>query len=108
MTSIAITAWGETLEVTPDFSRYSNGRLAVLLNCSEGPYAKLTTNLPEEPLAEDEVFIKDWAENEYLVEALTDAGWIEMTGRKVPVGFGFAKVAHLAGPLLAAKADSLV
>lgn len=102
-TSLAITAWGETIEVTPEFSTYSNDRLAISFDCAEGPYAKLTVNLPKDSLDIGEVFIKDWSENEYLVEALVDAGWIKFTGRKVPVfDWADAKVAHLAGPLLQA------
>lgn len=106
--TIDITAYGHTMTVTPYFGRYANGRLAVKFNCDEGPYATLTVNLQNEYLDEDEVFIKDWSENEALALALINAGWIEYTNREVQAGFVIAKAAHLAGPLLEAKANSLV
>lgn len=40
------------------------------------PIAKATTNLPDEPCEENEVFVKDYSENEGMTEALIDAGII--------------------------------
>lgn len=98
--SLTITAFGATHEVHPEFGAYSNGRLAISFFDEEGPYAKLTVNMPDDHLDPGEVFIKDWSENEPLALALLDAGWIEYTGREVQAGFAIAKVARLAGPLL--------
>ena len=109
MTTITFTAFGVEVTALPEFARYDNGRLAIkMVETDEMPYATLTVNMPNDFLAEDEVFIKDWAENEEMVLALLEQGWLEYTGREVQAGFAIAKVAHLAGPLLAAKADSLV
>ena len=41
-----ITAFGETDEVYLVKKTYPNGRLAVLLDSDEGPYAVLTVNIP--------------------------------------------------------------
>jgi hypothetical protein len=58
-------------------SRYMNGRLALYLTTpNEGRIAICTTNLPNEPLAPDEVFIKDYSENEGMLDALAHAGVI--------------------------------
>lgn len=98
--NIDITAYGETLTVTPSMGRYSNGRLAISFDCDEGPYAKLTLNLPDEHLNEGEFFVKDYSENEPLALALIDAGWVEFQGREVQAGFCIVPVAKAAGPLL--------
>ena len=57
--------------------QYRNGRLAIkLITKYEEPMGTSTLNIPEEPLNEDEVFIRDSEENEGMVKALLDAGVI--------------------------------
>ena len=100
-TTIIFTAFDQTFAVTPQLSSYNpNGRVAIAFFDEDGPFAKLTTNLPDQHLNEGEVFVKDWAENEPLVEALLEFGWLELTGREVQSGFVFPKVMRPAGPLL--------
>ena len=54
-----------------------------------------TVNMPEEALGPGEVIIKDYSENEGIMQALADAGVLEDTGRSVPRrGSGF-KVARI-------------
>ncbi len=65
---------------------YDNGRIALRLVDEEGPVATATVNLPEEPLAADEVAIKTYSENEGMLESLLDAGIVEDTGRKAWAG----------------------
>ncbi len=62
-------------EITVTVSSYAvNGRLAVNLLYRDGedgiwkPYAFPTVNLPNEPLQENEAFIKDFDENEGILE----------------------------------------
>jgi len=73
---------------------YGNGRRALELY-DNGPIAKATVNIPEVELAEDEVCIKDWSENEGMLDALVEAGIVEDTGRRVEAGFVTAPVARI-------------
>lgn len=60
---------------------YGNGRLAVQLVFDQGPLAVATINLPDEPLGTDFVFIKNYSENEGMVDALVLAKVIEPRAR---------------------------
>jgi hypothetical protein len=78
--------WDCRLEV----SRYSNGRLALLLveDRKDGEsVAVASVNLPFDYLGNNEVFIKDYSENEGMLNALNAAGIIEVTGERVWSGF---------------------
>ena len=49
------------------FGRYTNGRLAIQLYDTNGePFATATINVPAMPLAQNQVLIKDYEENEGL------------------------------------------
>jgi hypothetical protein len=54
---------------------YSNGRVALqLINAVDNsPIAKATINIPEIALSDDQVIIKDYAENEGMLQALFQA-----------------------------------
>lgn len=59
------------------FVTYSNKRNAIqLVNIADGSLAAIATvNMPNHKLNnENEIFIKDWGENEGMVEALREAG----------------------------------
>lgn len=76
--------------------RYGNGRLALELVDSKGePVAVATVNVPGSPLADDEVFIKDYSENEGMLDSLVAAGIVERTGKSVQSGFISIPVAKL-------------
>lgn len=71
--------------------QYGNGNLALLLVDAETgePIAKATLNPWEDVvLAADEIVVKDYSENEGMLEALTAAGIVEQTGRCVPLPYG--------------------
>jgi hypothetical protein len=55
--------------------KYNNDRTALQLVDVEdgGPIAMATVNMPDQPLADDEVYIKSWSENEGMAEALMKA-----------------------------------
>jgi len=57
---------------------YNNGRLAITLITETGePMAVATVNLPDEDIMYDShVFIKDWSENEGMLDALVRSGVI--------------------------------
>lgn len=51
------------------------------------PYATATANLPDVPLDDDKVLIKNYSENEGLSSALQKGGITEFTGETVPSGY---------------------
>lgn len=75
--------------------RYNNDRIALQLisaveneEIAQGePIAMATVNIPTVPLADDEVIIKNYSENEGIEQVLIDAGIIEPTGKIVAGGF---------------------
>jgi hypothetical protein len=72
------------------FAQYSNGRTAIELVDAEGwhePIARASVNLPDAPLEDDEIFIKDWSENEGMVGALVRAGVVSESIGYEPSGF---------------------
>ena len=85
MTEVSFQGWASRVQK----AQYENGRTALqLVDAQDGePVATATINLPDEPLAEGEVFVKDYSKNRGIKSALTLAGIIEPTGR-------FAKAVH--------------
>jgi len=82
-------------ELQVSFSAYSmhdGQRTAIVLNnASTGErYMVATVNLPQEPLKEDEVLIKNWSENEGIYQALVSAGIISQAIDHVATGFVYA------------------
>jgi Domain of unknown function (DUF4313) len=65
------------------------GRVVLFLNDAENgePIATCTTNVPKEPLAVDEVFIKNYSENEGMLDFLVNAGVVKDTGRRIKSGY---------------------
>lgn len=74
-------------DVTLHCGYYSNGRLAIQANCDDGPYGKLTVNLPDDTVGPNEIFVRTTEENEHLAKAAMKTGLFEDTGKKVPSGF---------------------
>lgn len=71
---------------------YTNGRIALFLtDDTDGePVATASVNLPEEVISEGEAthtFIKDYSENEGILEVLFDAGYISPVIRSVNSGW---------------------
>ena len=63
---------------------YSNGGAAIVLeNVNNEPddYVKATINVPGVNLSEGQVLIKNWSENEGLLEALEIAGIVSVENR---------------------------
>jgi Domain of unknown function (DUF4313) len=77
--------------------QYDNGRLALqLVDAVDGdPIARATVNLPNEQIAEGEIFVKNHSENEGMLQALQQAGIVEPTGRMVVSGFVKVPVAKV-------------
>ncbi len=76
--------------------QYPNGRTAIQLYAEDGePIATATVNVPNYPLGEGEVLIKDYAENAGILASLSNAGIIEPTGKTIPVGHAQTHVCRL-------------
>ena len=85
----------------PEIGRYYNGRIAITYSIVEDeeigqePFCTATINLPDEPLEEDEVIIKSYAENEGLYQCMMRDGVISEVIRWVRSGFIEAPVCRL-------------
>jgi hypothetical protein len=81
-------------------SKYiGGGRLALVGLREDGDlYARLTVNLPNEPLDKGEFFVKTWSGNEQFARDAMATGKFINTGRKVPTGFVMAEIWKLADP----------
>jgi len=71
------------------FGQYHNGRTGIeLVSEKDGsPVAVATVNIPDVYLDKDEVIIKNYSENEGMLDTLVNAKIVEPTGRKVHTGF---------------------
>jgi len=71
------------------FAKYGNGRTAIqLLDVTDDSVvAVATTNLPDVTIANNEVIIKDYSENEGMIAALRNAGVITNPTRFIHTGF---------------------
>lgn len=79
-------------------SHYGDSSQAITITATtlEGePQFTATVSIVGELPAEGCVFLKGWSENEGIPEALVKAGVVELTGRKVRVGFSEAIEAKL-------------
>lgn len=84
-------------ELTLVSGRYQNGRLAIKAVNGDGePVATLTVNIPEVELAEGQIIVKDWSENEGAFSTLIHAGLIEHV-KDVEAGFCEANVCNWLG-----------
>lgn len=77
---------------------YGNGRVALSLVDEEGPVATATVNLPGAKLDPNQVAIKNYAENEGMLDALVTAGVVKPTGETVRSGFVEVPICELQPP----------
>lgn len=85
--------------------RYQNSRTALELVIAEDdedrelykgePMATATVNMPQVALENNEVIIKDYSENEGMLETLVKAGIVEDTGKVVESGFVVCHICKL-------------
>jgi hypothetical protein len=80
-----------------DKGEYGNGRVALsLVNPKNGEYiAVASVNVPEEKLAKDEVIIKNYSENQGILDVLVAAGIVSKPIRTVDVGMTTAPVCKI-------------
>jgi hypothetical protein len=77
--------------------KYPNGRTSIkLIDAEDGcPVMTATTNVPEVELAENEIIIKNYSENEGVLEFLQENGIVGEVKRTIGVGFVSAPVVEL-------------
>jgi hypothetical protein len=80
--------------------RYDNGRPALqLVDAEDGsPIATATVNLPDVALGRNQVAIKNYSENEGMLDALVAAGVVKPTGQTVRSGYVEVPVCDLQPP----------
>jgi hypothetical protein len=81
-------------------SKYANGRTALILNDAHNgeQIAVATVNLPDVACGPNQVFIKDYSENEGMLAALEAAGVVKATGQTVNSGYVSVPCAELLPP----------
>ena len=76
-------------------AQYTNNRTAIQIFSPNGPEMTATVNIPDQPLEPDQVLIKNWTENEGILEALIDNNVITDTGLLISTGFVQANLCTL-------------
>ena len=87
--TVTLTHFGRPVTVSVETGRYAHGDgLAVqLIDTGDGMhYATVSVNVEGAPLAGEEFVFKTYSENEGLLEALTAAGVVAVTGKTTDVG----------------------
>ena len=97
MQTFTFNQFGESTEVYIRQRNYPNGRPALeLIDASDNiPYTVASVNLPNVLLDENEILIKDYSENEGILDFLTYNNVVHPTGREVQSGFVWIPVCTL-------------
>jgi len=85
----------------------ASGENAVMLMAPSGErllVLSVCPHPPTPPAADDEMWIKDWSENEGVADALVKAGVVTLTGRTAPAGHAVMLHAKLTPEALADRA----
>ena len=81
---------------TVDIAQYGNGRPAIQLMAPDGQVMSVATvNLPKAEIGDTHVCVKNYSENDGLLEILQNAGVIGHTVFKLPVGYDEVHVCEL-------------
>jgi hypothetical protein len=81
--------YGEQFNISLVFGQYRNGQRAIeMIDEADGaPYAVATVALVNEQLSADEVAIKNWSENDGVLESLIENEIVSAPIRYVSSGF---------------------
>lgn len=81
--------YGDSYNVTINELQYGNKRTALEFIDEEdsSPVLVATVNIPDEYLNPGEIIIKNWSENEGVLEYLQSKGIVSEVIRTVPTGF---------------------
>lgn len=96
MDTIKFKEWNCIIE----YKKYKNNRTAIALvdEISFEPIAVATINVPNVPLKDNEVIIKDYSENEGLLDVLVKANIVKKLGKNVQVGYAKCEICKLLIP----------
>lgn len=88
------------------FERYiADQKLCINIIDAHGiPATRLTINISD-PLEDDEFHVKNWSENDGLLESLVKSGHIIATGKFSETGFVKAPICRLAESLVSDEAE---
>jgi hypothetical protein len=84
------------------YAQYGNGRTAIQLMAEDDgqPIAIASVNLPDEPMEADEIAIKDYSENEGMLDCLVEAKIVSHALRFVRISqWVTVPICHLMGVL---------
>ena len=97
MKTFKLTAFGQTRDVVIQLHKYSNGRPVIqLVDAEDGePYATATVNIPDVLLLDNEVLVKDYSENEGMLDFLSKNNIVTPTPNGVQSGFVWVPIAIL-------------
>jgi hypothetical protein len=97
MKTFTINQWESSTEVFVRVGTYPNGRVSIsLFDTEDGcPYAIASVNLPDVLLADNEVLIKDYSENEGILDFLLENKIVSRTENGVQSGFVWIPVCTL-------------
>ncbi len=78
------------------FAKYQDGSTALLILTSLGePLIKVTACLPHIALAKDQILVKDYSENEGILDCLVKLEIIEDLEDPIPSGYAILNVCKL-------------
>lgn len=97
MKTFKLTAHGQSYNVTVNLAKYANNRTSISLTDADNgePYATATVNIDNVLLADNEVLIKDYSENEGMLDFLVKNNIVTPTPNGVQSGFVWLPVAIL-------------
>ena len=84
-------------DVSVGFGQYQdNLRPTIMIMDLNGRTTMIASvNLPDEPCEPGHTYIKDWSENEGILQSLLDAGIIRDTGKSARTGFVSARYVQI-------------
>lgn len=89
------TKYGSYENCSVSLLKYRNGHPAIKINQGFHPIMTASVCLIDTPLPEGHIFIKNWAENEGILEELIRLKIIKDTGKTSPCGFVEANLCKL-------------
>lgn len=97
MKTFKLTAFGQTRDVVIQLHKYENNRTAIQLidAVDNEPYATASVNVPDVLLLDNEVLIKDYSENEGMLDFLSKNNIVTPTPNGVQSGFVWLPIAIL-------------
>ena len=81
------------------YAKYPCGQNAlIILESHDEPLMKASCTIPEYPIADNQVLIKNWSENEGIFQELVRHKIIKFTGKKIPTDFVYAHLCDIIDP----------